>query len=104
MNFNKTMIIKIIYLLYAVSFIFGGITALVGFLMALFLRDGANFVEESHFKYLTSLFIVYVIVGVIGLVTIPIVIGIFILFGLFCWTIYKIIKGISALNKNEAIE
>lgn len=100
---NKKNIIKIIYLLYMISIVLGGIPLIIGFIMAIFSKEGADSIENSHFKNQMSLFLKIAIVGIIGVFTTPIFIGFVILFVLCIWTIYKSFKGISLLDQNQPI-
>lgn len=100
---DKKTIIQIIYILYLLSFFTGSLTAFIGLIMALCLREGSNDVELAQFKYQVSIFWKYLIVAIIGVITLPIFIGAVILLGLVVWTIYKIVKGFEYLNKNEVI-
>lgn len=108
-NINETneqgrgTIVKIVYCLYIISLIFGGSTLFVALIVNLFMRDGANEIELSHFKFQMSLFLKALVLCVIGVLTIPIFIGVFILLGTYFWLLFKSIKGLDTINKSLPI-
>lgn len=91
----------IIYALYAVAFLFG-ITALVAIIMNYIKReDVAGTFLESHFRWQMRTFWFGLLWGVIGGITMLIVVGWLILSVNAVWIIYRIVKGWLNLNDNK---
>lgn len=94
----------LMYLMQVISFLFGGIP----FVMAVFL----NYVNmhhvkgtwlESHYKWQTETFWVGLVLSVIGVMTIPFLVGFAILFVAVIWVVYRILYGWYTLNNSNAI-
>lgn len=91
----------IIYALYAASFLVG-ITSIVAIVMNYVKRDdmrGTLF--ESHFRWQIRTFWFGLLWGVIGLLSMFIMVGFFVLFANAVWIIYRIVKGWLNLNDNK---
>ncbi len=89
----------VVYILQALSFFVGGITGLAGVIVNYVkLDDVANTWVEPHFRWQIRTFWIGLLWTVIGLVTVAILIGWFILLGVSIWVIYRIVKGALALN------
>jgi len=92
----------IIYLLYALGFVTGGITSLAGIIINYLKRDEVRGSWlESHFRWQIRTFWFGLLWGVIGAMTTAIFIGIFIVIGNLVWVIYRIVKGWLALNDGK---
>ncbi|MBI1328381.1 MAG: hypothetical protein GC166_00605 [Alphaproteobacteria bacterium] len=90
---NRTMTIIIYGLLLAA--LFNGITAVVAVILAYVKRDDMRgTIYEGHLSNAIEIFWTALVVGVLGCVTIPLAIGIFILAGLYIWFIYRSVKGL----------
>lgn len=91
----------IAYILMCVG-MFTGIFWLVGFIWALATRsDAKESLFFDHYRNVITLFLWTVLWTVIGILTTPFIIGWVILFVLFVWTLYRLIKGISRLVNNR---
>lgn len=55
-NPDKRNTVILVYILYALGFLVGGITAVIGFIIALVNKDSSSALERSHFKYQINLF------------------------------------------------
>jgi uncharacterized membrane protein len=99
---TKNNMAFIIYILYIVGF-FTGITALIGVVMAHINSNTADSVLNSHFKYQIRTFYWGLLWVVIGSITSVIVVGWFILLAWLAWTVYRVIKGLLALNERKSI-
>lgn len=91
----------IIYALYAASFLVG-ITSIVAIVMNYVKRDdmrGTLF--ESHFRWQIRTFWFGLLWGVIGLLSMFIMVGFFVLFANVIWIIYRIVKGWLNLTDNK---
>ncbi len=94
----------VVYILQALSFFVGGITGLVGVIINYIkLDDVRNTWIESHFRWQIRTFWIGLLWTVVGIVTMPLVIGWFILLGISIWIIYRIVKGALALNEGKTL-
>ncbi|MGE5468455.1 MAG: DUF4870 family protein [Ignavibacteria bacterium] len=94
-------ITTIIYALYAASFLVG-ITAIVAIIMNYVKKeDVAGTLCESHFRWQIRTFWFGLLWGVIGVASMVIVIGAFILIANGIWMIYRIVKGWLRLNDGK---
>lgn len=99
-NQNMAMII---YILYLVGFLVG-LSALVGVILAhVNAGNEQNLVIKSHFSYQIRTFWWGLLWVFLGVLTSFILIGYLVLLGWFIWTLVRCIKGLSALNRQEAI-
>lgn len=89
----------LVYILQALSFFLGGITALVGVVINYVKMDDVKGSWiEGHFRWQIRTFWIGLLWSVVGIVTTPIIIGWPILLGIAIWVIYRIVKGALALN------
>lgn len=99
-NSAKTLT-AIIYALYAISF-FVGITAIVAIIMNYVKQeDVAGTFMESHFRWQIRTFWFGLLWGILGMITILIIVGWFVLLANAIWLIYRIVKGWLYLNDNK---
>jgi uncharacterized membrane protein len=88
----------ITYGLYAIGIFMGGLPWIVAVIMNYVkLGDSKGTIYESHAQWQIKLFWWSLIIGIVGILSIWIVIGFFILGGLWIWMIYKVVRGIVAL-------
>lgn len=100
-NQNMAMII---YILYLVGLLVVGLSALVGVILAhVNAGNEQNLVIKSHFSYQIRTFWWGLLWVFLGVLTSFILIGYLVLLGWFIWTLVRCIKGLSALNRQEAI-
>ena len=86
-------VVFVVYLLYALSYLFG-ITYLIGLIIAYVKKgDASQAWMEDHLRWQINTFWVTVILSIIGVATLFIGIGWFILIGSAIWNIYRIVKG-----------
>lgn len=87
-----------VYILYIVSY-FVGITSLIGVIIAHVKRgDAAGTIYESHLRNQITVFWMGLLLGIVGFLLTFVVVGWFVLLGVFVWTLYRIIKGLLRLN------
>ncbi len=86
-------VIFVVYLLYALSYIFG-ITYIIGIVIA-YIKKGDTDTAwiEDHFRWQINTFWVTMVLGAIGIITALVGIGWLILIGLAIWNVYRIVKG-----------
>lgn len=91
----------IIYALYAASLLVG-ITAIAAIVMNYIKKDDvAGTFLESHFRWQIRTFWFGLLWGVLGAITMLLVIGWFVLIANGIWIIYRIVKGWLRLNENK---
>ena len=91
----------IIYALYAASFLVG-VTAIVGIVMNYVKKeDVAGTFLESHFRWQIRTFWFGLLWGVLGAITMLILVGWVVLTANGIWIIYRIVKGWLRLNENK---
>ncbi|MBU4181536.1 MAG: hypothetical protein KJ565_07540 [Gammaproteobacteria bacterium] len=99
---NKTLT-TVIYALYASSLLLG-ITCLVAIVMNYVKKDDvAGTYLESHFRWQIRTFWFALLWSVIGVLTLFLVVGAFVLLGNLVWFIYRIVKGWLYLNDGKAM-
>jgi len=96
---------QLIYILYLVSFFLGGITAIIGFIIALLRKKEASVSWiRTHFEFQVTVFKRVLVLGIIGAVTSIIVIGWFILLADLIWFLYATVKGFLFLRDEKPID
>jgi len=98
---SKVTTIRIIYILFIVSYFTGGLAALVGVIMAYVNCSSANPFEKEHFNYLIKLFWISFVVMIVAAITWVFVIGMIIGIAWFIWSLIKIIKGMTRLGEGK---
>ena len=97
---NKTLT-TVIYALYASS-ILVGVTILVAIVMNYVKRDDvAGTWLESHFRWQIRTFWFGLLWSVLGVLSMMLVVGFFVLFANLVWFIYRIVKGWIRLNEGR---
>lgn len=96
---GRGVVIKSVYICYLTSLFLGGIPLFIGLFVNIFMREGANQIELSHFRSQLAILIRVLIWSVVGVLTIPIFIGIAILCVLFIWLIVKCIRGLDLASR-----
>jgi uncharacterized membrane protein len=91
-----------VYILYLVGFL-TGITLLIGVIIAYLQRDETDPICQSPFQFQITTFWIGLVYFLVGLVTVHIVIGAFILMWWGIWTLVRCVKGLLILNKGNAI-
>ena len=100
-NEKAKTLTTIIYALYAASFLVG-VTAIVGIVMNYVKKDDvAGTFLESHFRWQIRTFWFGLLWGVLGAITMLILVGWFVLTANAIWIIYRIVKGWLRLNENK---
>jgi len=100
---SNSQLALVVYILYLVSYAVGGITALVGVIIAHIQVDQADPVQQSHYRFQIRTFWIGLIYLVVGCLLAIILIGFLVLLWWFIWTLVRNIKGLLALNENRPI-
>ncbi|MCU6664597.1 MAG: DUF4870 family protein [Silvania sp.] len=98
---SKVTTIRIIYILFIVSYFTGGLAALVGVIMAYVNRSSATAFEKEHLNYLIKLFWISFVLVIVALLTWVFVIGMIVGLAWFIWSLIKIIKGMTRLGEGK---
>ncbi|MEZ5918101.1 MAG: DUF4870 domain-containing protein [Parvularculaceae bacterium] len=93
---------NLIYILYLVG-LAAGITAVVGLVMAYMAKDKGPEWLQSHYRNQINLFWKMIVYFIIGVVLTVIMIGFLVMLAATIWYIVRVIQGMQALNRNEAI-
>jgi uncharacterized membrane protein len=94
----------VVYVLYALSFLYG-ITMIIGVIIAYVKRDDVRGTWlESHFRWQIATFWWGLLFGVIGLVLALAMVGFVVLFAVWVWAIYRVVKGWLRLNDGRPVE
>ncbi|MEO0989423.1 MAG: hypothetical protein AAFX00_00575 [Pseudomonadota bacterium] len=93
--------VKIVYGLYAVGY-FVGLTSIVGVIYA-YISRGKSDVADTHLTFQIRTFWISLAVAIVGLLTTIVVVGFFILIGLFVWGLVRIISGFVLANDGKPV-
>jgi len=86
-------VVFVVYILYALSYLFG-VTYFIGVIIAYVKKSDAEATWiQDHFRWQINTFWITLILGIVGVATLIIGIGWFILVGSAIWNIYRIVKG-----------
>jgi len=97
---NRT-ITQVIYALHAAALI-SGVTMLVAAILHYVKRDDVvGTLYESHFRWQIRTFWFVILWCVIGLITMPVLIGFFVWGAAYIWYIYRIVKGWLRLTEDK---
>ena len=90
----------VVYVLQALSFAFG-VTAIVGLVINYIKRDEAvGTIYESHFDWQIRTFWWGLLWSVVGVILAFVLIGFAVLFVVWIWAVYRVVKGFLKLNDN----
>jgi uncharacterized membrane protein len=92
-----------IYILYLASLL-AGVTSLIGVVMAYVYQDAAPAWVRSHYRYQIRTFWIGLLYGLIGGVSVFIVIGAFILLFTVIWFIVRSVKGMQRVSAGQPME
>lgn len=93
---------NLIYVLYLAGLVTGGITALVGVVMAYMAKDAAPDWLRSHYHNQINIFWKGLVYSLVGSLLTVVLIGFLILLFALIWYIVRIVKGMQTVSKGEA--
>lgn len=93
----------VVYILYLAGFLAGGITVLIGVVLAYVNRGGAPEWVQSHYRFQILTFWWGLLAGVIGALLSFIGIGFLVLLALVIWWIVRCAVGLSRLSNCQPI-
>jgi uncharacterized membrane protein len=93
----------VVYALQALSFLWG-VTAVVGMVLNHLKRDDVRgTLYQSHFDWQIRTFWWGLLWSVVGVATIWLLVGFAVLFAVWVWSIYRIVKGWLRLNEGRPV-
>lgn len=95
--------LQIIYILYLVSFIVGGIPVLIGVIMAYINRGKSEAVFETHYTWLIRTFWIGLLYSLVSVILMVVFIGVILMIAVVVWIIIRCIIGLQALGRGEPI-
>ncbi|HEY7989830.1 MAG TPA: hypothetical protein VID77_00450 [Stellaceae bacterium] len=96
-------IARAIYILYLAGLLVGGITSIIGLVMAYVYRDGAPHWLRTHYHYQIRTFWIGLLYAFIGGITTFIFVGWFILVFWLFWYIIRCVKGLKLASEGSAV-
>lgn len=93
---------KVIYILLLISTIIG-ITGIVALIMAYVMKDGADDILLTHYRFQIRTFWIGVLYSFIGVLLLQAIIGFIILFFTFVWIVIRCAKGLRWLERHEPV-
>jgi uncharacterized membrane protein len=99
-NANMVMII---YILYLVGFATGGLTGLIGLIMAYVNRKDAAEWLRSHYDFQIRTFWIGLLYVVVGALLAMVFVGWLVLLWYLVWTIVRVVKGMKYLSEQRAV-
>jgi len=100
---SNSQLALVVYILYLVSYAVGGITALVGVIIAHIQVGEADPLLASHYRFQIRTFWIGLLYLVIGGLLAIVLVGFLVLLWWFIWSLIRCIKGLLALNENRPI-
>jgi uncharacterized membrane protein len=97
----NTSMVSVIYVLYLLAVISGGITALIGVIVAYVYKDDAPEWLRTHYELQIRTFWFGLVVGAIGVALSWILIGVPILLALAVWWIIRCVKGLKYVGQRQ---
>ena len=98
---TATNMAKLVYVLYLVGLILGGVTSIVGVIIAYIYRGEAPDWVKSHFTLQIRTFWIGLLLGVIGGLTTFIFIGFLVLLFALVWLIIRCVIGLKTISASQ---
>ncbi len=93
---------QLVYILYLASIIFG-VTGIIGVIMAYVNKADSPDCVKSHYQFQIRTFWISILFAIIGMITMPIMIGMLVFLGLLIWYIMRCVKGMKYLGQEEPV-
>lgn len=100
---EKVSTAKVIYILLIVGTIIG-ITGIIGLIMAYVMKDGSEHWLQSHYRFQIRTYWIGLLYTIIGVITLNINIGYFVLIFTFVWMIVRCTKGLKQLEERQPVK
>lgn len=97
--------LQVCYILYGLSYILGGVTAIIAIIIDYVKKDDAEAYPtlKEHFTWQINTFWGLLVLGVLGCLLLLVGIGFIILFAGWCWGMYRAIKGWIYLSSGKSL-
>lgn len=93
---------KVIYILLIVSTLVG-ITGIIGLIMAYVMKDGTADWLQTHYRFQIRTYWIGLLYVLLGVFTLTITLGYFILLFTFVWVIVRCTKGLKRLEDRQPV-
>jgi uncharacterized membrane protein len=98
---TNTGIPTVIYVLYLLTLITGGVTALIGVVMAYMYRDEAPEWLRTHYEMLIRTFWIGLLYSIIAGILLAVLVGFLLYFVIAVWLVIRCVKGLRQLDRRE---
>ena len=99
---DNTTMARVIYILILISTVIG-ITGIVALIMAYVMKDGADDIMMTHYRFQIRTFWIGLLYTMIGALLIQVTIGFLILLFTFIWVVVRCAKGLRWLERHEPV-
>jgi len=96
--------VQLLYVLYLLGFVLGGLSNLVAVVFAYVYKDGAEAWLKTHYHYQIRTFWLTLLYAVVSALLALVVIGFFLAVLTAVWLILRCVKGLNKLQKAEPID
>lgn len=95
---------QLVYILYLLGFVLGGLSNIVGVVFAYVYKDDAEGWLKTHYHYQIRTFWLSVLYSIISVVLMFVFIGFILAVLVVIWLILRCVKGLTRLQKSEPID
>ncbi|WP_370264120.1 DUF4870 family protein [Limnobacter sp.] len=95
--------VQLIYILYAIGFVFGLTYLIAGIISTIKRSDESNDFLKSHYVYQSRTFWWSLVWLIAGFILSAIIVGWFVLIANYIWSLYRVIKGWLAFSERKRI-
>lgn len=103
-NSEKSMFPNIVYCLYLLSLVTGGLAGIVGVILAYVFKGDASDFEKNHYRYAIRTFWIGVVYSIIAIPLMFIMIGFVLAFLIGVWLVIRCIIGLKAYNSGKEVK
>jgi uncharacterized membrane protein len=100
---SNPQLAMIVYVLYLAGYVTGGLTWIIGVIIAHVQVSSADPVLASHYRFQIRTFWIGVLYIIIGCILLVVLVGFVVFAWLFIWSLVRNIKGLLLLNENRPI-
>ena len=94
---------QLVYFLYLLGFVLGGIPSIIGLVLAYMNRGKADAAAASHYTYQIRTFWIGLLYGLISFILMAVLIGGLLMIAVAIWVIVRCVKGLMAAGQSDAI-
>ena len=99
MALQGSSLVKVVYILYLVGYVTGGITTIIGLVLAYLGDDDANELEAEHLRFAIRTFWIGLLYSIIAGILVFVAIGFLLIFVVMIWFIVRCVKGLLAIDR-----